>query len=446
MAPGRHTPDPRGARTPAEFLAALQALKERSGLTYRELSSRAEELGDVLPRSTVANMLARTTLPREELLTAFVRACGATPDELTEWRRARTELAGREAYGAAEASSSGGPVTAAQAPETAGAAEATGMAEVPETAGAAEATGMAGAAEVPETAGAAETPEPARAAEATGTEAPAAEPPVASAAPVVGSAAEAPHVAGGRGAGVVAIPDGPGDVPDGRTVSSPPSWPVGEDTVLPPGDASGTPARIRRALVAAVAVTGLVLAGFSVLALLRGGGAGHAGRPSGTPTAAVGAAVAPAAGDVRVRVAGTAFCLGERRGTRSGQVHQVPCAEPDFPRYSLVRAGAGRWRIASDHPDFGPGCSGIPSGGRIPDAAFEDSECGDPGRVESFALEPYVPAGGAVRGYRIVPVGSATRGTCVTVVGDRSAAGARLAQAPCAPDAAGQLFSFERRN
>ncbi|MFJ7989105.1 helix-turn-helix domain-containing protein [Streptomyces sp. NPDC096351] len=404
MAPGRHTPDPRGARTPAEFLAALQALKERSGLTYRELSSRAEELGDVLPRSTVANMLARAALPREELLTAFVRACGATPDELTEWRRARTELAGRGAYGAAEASSSGGFVAAAQAPETAGAAE------------------------------------------ATGTGAPAAETPVASAAPVAGSAAEAPHVTGGRGAGVVAIPEGPGDAPDGRTVSAPPSWPVGEDTVRPPGDASGTPARIRRALVAAVAVTGLVLAGFSVLALLRGGGTGQAGRPSGTPSAAVGAAVAPAAGDVRVRVAGTAFCLGERRGTRSGQVHQVPCAEPDFPRYALVRAGAGRWRIASDHPDFGPGCSGIPSGGRIPDAAFEDSECGDPGRVESFALEPYVPAGGAVRGYRIVPVGSATRGTCVTVVGDRSAAGARLAQAPCAPDAAGQLFSFERRN
>ncbi|MFF9066996.1 hypothetical protein ACF09E_16740 [Streptomyces sp. NPDC014891] len=284
-------------------------------------------------------------------------------------------------------------------------------------------------------------------AEAAGTDAPTAETPVASAAPVAGSAAEAPHVTGGRGAGAMAIPEGPGDVPGGpEPVGPPPSWPVGEDTVRPPGDASGTPARIRRALVAAVAVTGLVLAGFSVLALLRGGGTGQAGRPSGTPTAAVTAAVAPAAGDVRVRVAGTAFCLGERRGTRSGQVHQVPCTEPDFPRYSLVRAGAGRWRIASDHPDFGPGCSGIPSGGRIPDAAFEDSGCGDPGRVESFALEPYVPAGGAVRGYRIVPVGSATRGTCVTVVGDRSAAGARLAQAPCVPDAAGQLFSFERRD
>lgn len=107
--------------------------------------------------------------------------------------------------------------------------------------------------------------------------------------------------------------------------------------------------------------------------------------------------------------------------------------------------GGGRWRIVSDHPDFGPGCSGIPSGGRIPGSAYEDSECGDPSRVEAFVLEPYGTPEGPVRGYRIVPVGSATPGTCVTVGGDREAAWAKLAQAPCTPDAAGQLFSFERR-
>ncbi|MCZ0981341.1 hypothetical protein O1L60_26740 [Streptomyces diastatochromogenes] len=50
-----------------------------------------------------------------------------------------------------------------------------------------------------------------------------------------------------------------------------------------------------------------------------------------------------------------------------------------------------------------------------------------------------------VEGYRIVPAGSATPGSCVTVIGDREAAWARLAQAPCAPDAAGQLFDFDRR-
>ncbi|MFH9724264.1 hypothetical protein ACH4M4_15045 [Streptomyces sp. NPDC017254] len=347
MAPGRHTtPDPREARTPAEFLARLQALKDWSGLTFRELSARAEARGDVLPRSTVANMLARPTLPREELLTVFVRACGVEETGLEEWRAVRRRLAGRGAYAPAE------PFGSAHT---------------------------------------AEAPDPA------------------------------------------------------------PSWPV--VSAAPPGGPSrprpGTPSRIRRAVVAAVAVTGLVLAGVSVVAFLRDGRTGPAGQPPRTTapatTAPAKTATAPAAGDVRIRVTGTDLCLGERRGTRTGQVHQVPCAEAGVPLYSLAAVGAGRWRIVSDHRDFGPGCSGIPSGGRIPDAAYEDSECGDPSRVETFALEPYGTPEGPVRGYRIVPVGSATRGSCVTVVGDRTAAWARLAQAPCLPDATGQLFSFDRR-
>ncbi|MFJ5140559.1 helix-turn-helix domain-containing protein [Streptomyces sp. NPDC088707] len=376
MTPGRHTPDPREARTPAEFLARLQALKDWSGLTYRELSARAEAHGDVLPRSTVANMLARATLPREELLTAFVRACGVTPAELEEWRTVRGELAGRGAYGD-------------------GAADADAGAEPP----------------------------------------------------------DGDESAGAESAGAPADPGaaGPTAVPDpAETAGPPPAWPGHEaEAAAAPQDGFGTPSgappgtssRIRRALVAAVAVAGLVLAGASVVALLRDGGAGRAGQPPRTPAAA-----APAVGDVRIRVSGTDFCLAERRGTRTGQVHQVPCAESDFPLYSLATVGTGRWRIVSDHPDFGPGCSGIPSGGRIPDSAYEDSECGDPSRVEAFALEPYGAPGGPVRGYRIVPVGSATPGTCVTVVGDRKAAWAKLAQAPCTPDAAGQLFSFERRD
>ncbi|MFF8378960.1 helix-turn-helix domain-containing protein [Streptomyces sp. NPDC015661] len=324
MRPGEHAPEPREARSPAEFLGRLQALKDWSGLTYRELSARAEAHGDVLPRSTVANMLSRPTLPREELLAAFVRACGLAPEAAEDWRTVRNALAARGVYepdpGAVETA-------------------------------------------VPAWPGAAETPEG----------------------------------------------------PDG-----------GEG-----GDRPGPRSRMRRGLVAAVALAGLVLAGVSVVAFLKDG---HAGHPPRTPTA-------PAAGDVRIRVTGTEFCLGERRGTRSGQVHQLPCAAAGVPGYALKELGGGRWRIVSDHPDFGPGCSGIPSGGRIPDAAYEDSECGDPTRVESFTLEAY---GTPVEGYRILPVDSATPGSCVTVVGDRSAAWARLAQAPCAPDAAGQLFDFDR--
>lgn len=320
MTTGETPPDPREARNPAEFIARLQDLKEWSGLTYRELAARAEALGDVLPRSTVANMLARTTVPREELLAAFVRACGVGPGEARKWETVREELALRGVYGPDE------PPPAWQAPEE----------QAPE-----------------EQAG---DPEP------------------------------------------------------------------------------GPRSRLRRALVGAVAVAGLVLATVSVVALVR-----DDPRPARPHRPVL---TAPDEGPVHIRVIGSDLCLNERRGSRDGQIYQRRCAGADVPRYELKRLGGAHWRIVSDHPDFALGCSGIPSGGRIPYAALEDSECGDPSRVERFTLEPH---GTPVTGYRIVPAGSATPGSCVTVVGDRTAEWSRLTQAPCSPDARGQLFSFDRR-
>lgn len=220
------------------------------------------------------------------------------------------------------------------------------------------------------------------------------------------------------------------DVPEGDETSTA-RWPTAP---APESPSPGPRSRMSRTLVTVVAVTGLVLAGVSVVvALVQDGDGG--GTVTGTP-------IAPTAGDVQIRVIGSDLCLNERRGGRSGQIHQRRCAGADVPRYSLMDLGAGTWRIVSDHPDYGPGCSGIPTGGRIADAAFEDSECGDPTRVERFRLEPF---GSPVTGYRIVPVDSATADSCVTVTGDRTAEWAKLAQAACRPDAQGQLFSFDRR-
>ncbi|MFJ7128356.1 helix-turn-helix domain-containing protein [Streptomyces sp. NPDC098101] len=380
MTPGEHAPDPRGVRSPAEFLARLQALKDWSGLTYRELSARAEARGDVLPRSTVANMLSRTTLPREELLTAFVRACGTGPAGLERWRTARRELTERRGYGAED------PDLPARDPDL----------SAPDPEGTPP-----------------EALAPAPAPEETG---PAREKP---------PAPKEPPAPGG--------PHGPEEPPAPEAApGAPPVWP-GAPAGEPPAPGAGSRFRIRRLLVPAVAVAALVFAGVSVVAFLRDG---HTGHPPRTPTA-------PAAGDVRIRVVGTDLCLGERRGTRTGQIYQAPCAAAGVPLYALAEAGGGRWRIASDHPDYGAGCSGVPSGGRVPGVPYEDSECGDPTRVEEFSLEPY---GTPVRGYRIVPAGSAPPGGCVTVVGDRAAAWSRLALAPCAPDAEGQLFDFDRRD
>ncbi|MFC8505902.1 helix-turn-helix domain-containing protein [Streptomyces sp. NPDC057411] len=333
MTTGETPPDPRGARNPAEFIARLQQLKDWSGLTYRELSARAEALGDVLPRSTVANMLARTTLPREELLASFARACGLGPRETGEWKTVRKELAARAAYSPDE---------------------------------------------------------------------PPAQPPA----------------------------EPPGQPP--APPAEPPAWPAPEEpATAPPPDPRS---RLRRVLVGAVAVAGLVLATVSVVALVR-----DDPRPARPHRPVL---TAPAEGPVHIRVIGSDLCLNERRGHRDGQIYQRDCAGAEVPRYELKRLGGAHWRIVSVHPDFPVGCSGIPSGGRIPYAALEDSECGDPTRVERFALEPY---GTPVRGYRIVPAGSATPGSCVTVVGDRTAEWSRLSQAPCTADARGQLFSFDRR-
>ena len=83
---------PYEARDAAGFIASMQQLKERSGLTYRELEERAARSGDVLARSTLADVLRRTSLPRPDVLAAFVRACG---DErrVGAWLDARDRIA-----------------------------------------------------------------------------------------------------------------------------------------------------------------------------------------------------------------------------------------------------------------------------------------------------------------------------------------------------------------
>lgn len=83
---------PHGVRDAAEFVALLRQLKEHSGLTYRQLEAQAAERGEVLPRSTLADVLRQDALPRAELLAAFVRACGQG-EHLQEWLAALERIA-----------------------------------------------------------------------------------------------------------------------------------------------------------------------------------------------------------------------------------------------------------------------------------------------------------------------------------------------------------------
>ncbi len=69
----------------------LRELKDRSGLTLRGLEERAAAQGEVLARSTVADMLRKDSLPRPELPAVYVRACGV--EQPAAWLRARERLA-----------------------------------------------------------------------------------------------------------------------------------------------------------------------------------------------------------------------------------------------------------------------------------------------------------------------------------------------------------------
>ncbi|OOC07479.1 XRE family transcriptional regulator [Amycolatopsis azurea] len=84
---------PDSVSSPAEFTAALRVLRTWSGLTYRQLAARSNELGGTLPASTVATTLGRTTLPKESFVETFTRSCGLDDEQVRRWVEARTRIA-----------------------------------------------------------------------------------------------------------------------------------------------------------------------------------------------------------------------------------------------------------------------------------------------------------------------------------------------------------------
>ncbi|MFG2048558.1 helix-turn-helix domain-containing protein [Micromonospora sp. NPDC048935] len=115
-------PDPQAARSAAEFVAQMRALRQWSGLTIRQVTRKAQEAGDVLPHSTLNTALGRATLPREELVAAFVRACGGDQDTVNAWITVRKGLA---------AAAAGQPEPVATVATVAGTAGASSIADEP---------------------------------------------------------------------------------------------------------------------------------------------------------------------------------------------------------------------------------------------------------------------------------------------------------------------------
>ncbi|WP_235467704.1 XRE family transcriptional regulator [Streptomyces platensis] len=103
--------EPAAAGDAVALVGLMQQLKDQSGLTYRQLEQRAAERGEVLARSTLADVLSRRTLPRAGLLAVFLRACGCGDGEVEAWLAARQGIEERAAAGDRE------PTDAGQAPE-----------------------------------------------------------------------------------------------------------------------------------------------------------------------------------------------------------------------------------------------------------------------------------------------------------------------------------------
>jgi hypothetical protein len=93
---------PSNARTAAEFVALLRTAKNRSGLSYRALERKARKVGDHLPVSTLASVLSRGSLPKEDVVAALIRAFGGDPATVNEWGEVRAALAQRESSARAE--------------------------------------------------------------------------------------------------------------------------------------------------------------------------------------------------------------------------------------------------------------------------------------------------------------------------------------------------------
>lgn len=108
---------PYAAEDAAGFVESMRRLKELSGMTFRELEEQAGRNGDVLARSTLADVLRRDRLPRPDVLAAFVRACG-DGQRVGDWLDARERIAegGGRAGGTPEPAPAASPPSSAPAP------------------------------------------------------------------------------------------------------------------------------------------------------------------------------------------------------------------------------------------------------------------------------------------------------------------------------------------
>ncbi|HET6356394.1 RICIN domain-containing protein [Streptomyces sp.] len=430
-------PDPKAAKTSAELVATMRQLRSWADLSYRQLERRANDAGDALPRATISGVLAREDLPREELLAAFVRACGGDAATVDTWLDARRQLA-MSSESAAPSPDEAGEVAAASPVSEPCAVDGTVAAE--------DLGSVTSQSTSPDTAG-----------DTTGTD--------------IGTSTE-------TGTG---LEDSEGEVPEAAEAAAPSDG----SSAMPsePGDPRSRRRYLPMALTGACAAAGVLL-----LALWPGGttpdsalpddgprtttsppnaappttspspsghtspndsepgtddttdapNPGPTAHPTRTPSkvpATPTPAGMPQAGWVRMHPAGSSsLCITEGR-ERNGRTDreiavQRPCAEAPQPRVYLESLGNQIYRIQWHRPEFGKGCLGVD------ESPVEGSELLSPGDcTDAPALRYRLDPSGS--GYRLRPMDS---GMCIGILPPRTD-GAEAIQAPCT-GATDQVFRF----
>ncbi|MES4902567.1 MULTISPECIES: hypothetical protein [unclassified Streptomyces] len=427
-------PDPKAARTTAEFVVAMRQLRSWADLSYRQLERNAEAAGDVLPRATISGALSRDDLPREQLLAAYVRACGGDEETVAVWLAARRRLsiAGSGAASAPpDAAAPDSDATSGHAP-----------APVPASAGAARPGGsptppdpdershkisrpadVSEAAEVTEVLASGEGPGPAPGEPASGSAwrkryLPTVAVGLAAALgvlllaywPFSGSDGGGPDARPGAGSssssgGSSKVSDAPSDASD---TSNTPDTSKTPDTKEPVADDDAPPATHD---------------------------ASPSKKPEPTATSTASKPRLPAAGPTLMHpLSAPGLCLTEGQERKNPQPREVaaqmPCAEVPLPHVSLDAVGDGVYRIQWDHPDVNKGLGCLSVDGSDPGDLLTPRPCSYADNMK-FRLEP------SHGGFRLRPVHS---GLCIGIQPPRTE-GAEAIQAPCS-GAEDQVFRF----
>ncbi|MGY0060302.1 hypothetical protein ACWY4P_27800 [Streptomyces sp. LZ34] len=452
-------PDPKAAGNAAEFVVAMRQLRSWADLSYRQLERNAEAAGEVLPRATISGALSRDDLPREQLLAAFVRACGGDEETVAVWLAARRRLSVAApvaasaptepvvpAFGPVPASgpAAGSSVSAASsAPASDGADASVAASEAaPEpdaTSGQAPAPiPVAVPASAPVPASAQRSHEISRPAEVTEVIASGEEPGPPGGEPPSGSSWRKrylPPLAVGLCAavGVLVLANWPssgssdGARPDGRPGTS--TGPSGGEPSTDTASPSGTKEPVADASADDT----------SSASPTRTASSSPKHEPTATTTAPkpAGKPRMPAAGPTRIHpVSAPGLCLTEGKERKTGRAEiaaQMPCADVPLPRVSLDAVGDGVYRIQWYHPGEGRGlgCLAVDDDAMGSGALLAPrSPCTDADNMK-FRLEP------SHGGFRLRPVHS---GLCIGILPPRTE-GAEAIQNTCTGEA-NQAFRF----